>query len=598
MLAAFAASPRPRLLKRTDLPEGCGRVRLDSNGARVLCLELDDVRLWEVGAGAPLWSLGRPAEEGLFDAEGRPVLRTGRHLARYDHDGRVVGARVDLGSTHGLQGVRGDKAMLATAGGVWFVDLSGASESTRRQCPRSFLLAATHLDGELVMSCADGRLRVGEAPVLEWDPLLTGKHAASLLMEGPPGQLLAGTLRGRVALVDARTGRVVRHADSGLGQIRALRMSPDGLHAAALGERGGVRVLDLRTGAWTASLPVRSGGAVAWVDDQTLVTAGDAIRRWSLPAHPAATRFVAPSGLASAVYGPGRGRVALADGDGRVSVRASADGTIVGEVRWPGQVAKAAAFTEDGRYLFGANAGHAGVRVVETATWRELEVLTAPRVVPYRRVTVLQGGVVLAMPYHSEGPDVWRVNGWVHDASLHAANPMDLAASEDASRAVMLDEHGALRTVVAGETLKAEALFTLPAAVAAHISDDGERVVVARREGVRLTTRDGRVLREWPGTTVTDVAISGDGGRVIASYLDGRVRVWQADGPLLAVLAGHTERVASVALSGDEALTASWDRSARRWGLGVLDRPAAELAAEVEADWGMTIEDALSRAPD
>jgi len=112
------------------------------------------------------------------------------------------------------------------------------------------------------------------------------------------------------------------------------------------------------------------------------------------------------------------------------------------------------------------------------------------------------------------------------------------------------------------------------AVYSASFFPDGGRVVTSGDDGrVRVwNVRTGRLLHEieGPGGTVSDVAVSPD-GRLIASCTDGdgaRVQIWDAaDYRLRRTLQGHEEGVFEVVFSPDGRLLASGgrDKVVRLW---------------------------------
>lgn len=84
-------------------------------------------------------------------------------------------------------------------------------------------------------------------------------------------------------------------------------------------------------------------------------------------------------------------------------------------------------------------------------------------------------------------------------------------------------------------------------------------------------------------STFPPTSLATDGVRIAAGLLDGRVRVWSADGVLQQEVAAHTARVSSLAFDGSVLWSASWDGTARPLH---LDRVAPSVE-EVVARWGM-----------
>jgi WD40 repeat protein len=92
-----------------------------------------------------------------------------------------------------------------------------------------------------------------------------------------------------------------------------------------------------------------------------------------------------------------------------------------------------------------------------------------------------------------------------------------------------------------------------------------------------------------------DVALSPNERWVALAGLDGVVTVYDVDaGKVVAVLDGHTERVAVVVWASDHQLfSGSWDGTVRVWDLSRQDRPAEDLLAELNATWDLDVAGAL-----
>ena len=64
---------------------------------------------------------------------------------------------------------------------------------------------------------------------------------------------------------------------------------------------------------------------------------------------------------------------------------------------------------------------------------------------------------------------------------------------------------------------------------------------------------------------------------------------------LVATMGGHEERVSALVLSPDSSLLASgsWDGKVRLFDLGRMLTPGAELAQDLEASWGRSLQEVL-----
>lgn len=91
----------------------------------------------------------------------------------------------------------------------------------------------------------------------------------------------------------------------------------------------------------------------------------------------------------------------------------------------------------------------------------------------------------------------------------------------------------------------------------------------SRDPGIKLWDADGNLIAVLKGHTrpATVAAFHHDGTRIVTAYEDGVVRLWDANGQFLATLDAHSDRVRSVRFSPDGAriLTASDDGTAQLW---------------------------------
>jgi WD40 repeat protein len=116
----------------------------------------------------------------------------------------------------------------------------------------------------------------------------------------------------------------------------------------------------------------------------------------------------------------------------------------------------------------------------------------------------------------------------------------------------------------------------------------GERIVAGGTEGVAiLSAQTGALVRRLPAPEdiVSDVAFSADGGRIVAAFRGGAVRIWDAaSGTERAVLNGHRGAAYSAAFShdGGRVVTTGDDGMVRVWN-AQTGRGIAELRLQQEA---------------
>ncbi len=126
----------------------------------------------------------------------------------------------------------------------------------------------------------------------------------------------------------------------------------------------------------------------------------------------------------------------------------------------------------------------------------------------------------------------------------------------------------------------------------------GRLIGVTDRERLLLLDPAGRVLAQAQAGRVLlqDLAISPDGRYIAAGDLNGDLWLWTLpELVLVARMRGHQGRVSTLSFAPDGRLlaSASWDATARLWDLGQLDADPTDLLAEIEAAWGLGLDDVL-----
>lgn len=99
-------------------------------------------------------------------------------------------------------------------------------------------------------------------------------------------------------------------------------------------------------------------------------------------------------------------------------------------------------------------------------------------------------------------------------------------------------------------------------------SRNGEIATASMNGKVKLWKADGSLLRELTGKSIfTSVTFSHDDKIIAAGRLDGKVQLWDTSGKEIGTLEGHTERVNSVSFSpnGKTLASASNDRTVKLW---------------------------------
>ena len=99
-------------------------------------------------------------------------------------------------------------------------------------------------------------------------------------------------------------------------------------------------------------------------------------------------------------------------------------------------------------------------------------------------------------------------------------------------------------------------------------SRNSEIATASMNGKVKLWKADGSLLRELTGKSIfTSVTFSHDGKIIAAGRLDGKVQLWDTSGKEIGTLEGHTDRVNSVSFSpnGKTIASASNDRTVKLW---------------------------------
>ena len=595
-LLAAQIGGRPQRLGSRVLPD-CVRHVLAPDGERLLCIGPTSSEL--LGAdGAVRWRIEGQLGPAVFAGERVAVMRDGLRLeVREVATGEIAFEVPDM---PGPSGLRSNGRLVAQGNGllVAVVDTETGRVDRSAQCVHAITTVALGPGDELAVLCARGDIWVGPALGSRRhlpSPFPNDRATAGLVTFAGSGTLLLGSPQGLAAVVDLGddTGPpAVRVSDE---ELRALLPLPDAERVAVLDASGRARLVNLRTGALRSHLPGPITGLRALPDGEALLTLDgrDAVR-WRLPAEPQARAIRVPVGLSNAAISPDRRWLVAGSGDGVLRVYATDDGSLAAAVPIGDGVIKQASFSPDGGRIVTASVALAAVHQLRVGTW---EALDSPPAAPMRRAGALADGSLWALNWgHSvwtlrRGEDSWHTEDV--GTSLH-----DGASSADGRRAAFVDGQGGVWRLETADDAPLRRLFERPGAIAVALDATGDRVLLSEHDGLRLFDSDRALLRfiPVPGPAVGDVALSPDDRWVAGAQSDGTVRVWElASGREAAVLRGHEGRASSVAFdsSGAELVTAGWGGQILRWSVPAFDRSPAELLAEVEAAWGLALEDAL-----
>lgn len=582
VLAAFGRQARPRLLARTRGPD-CEWKDLSADGAVLLCGEKSgDVSAWTGALLRETWRSPLRATGGVALVDGGARVWNGwNDVWMLGQDGEVAAAHpTGAWSTDGPWVPLFGPIVTFIADAPW----PGARFDLPSPCtnPNPRVILPAPGDDRVLTACGDGVLRVGppDDPLQRSVPTRFHGEVEVTAAAWVPGeaQVLLGTLRDEVALVDLTTGAVLATVDTDLGLLARLAVAPDGQTVAISGSEEGVGVWDFRRGLWHGTLPARRGAALAWAGESLRVFDGEA-STWHLPPASAPPQILLGAGLADAKPSPDDRALALATGSGEVVHVDLATGRRETVAALVGGVAKSVAWR-------GETLALTGVGQPFLALWRAGGPLQSTSAIePGRRVVwlgdgalasvQLYGGLEVRIEPSGAAPPETHLRGHVID---------DLEATPDGG-ALLLERDDTLWRL--GPDAGLTRVGAHPGAVA--VAGAGDLLALARDGEVELVGPAAHRVLSAPGAGLRDVAVAADSSLVAAGGLDARLRVWDAaTGELLLSSEAHTERISAVAFSrrGDWLVTASWDHSARLWDLHPARADRLALADEVAAAWG------------
>ena len=363
---------------------------------------------------------------------------------------------------------------------------------------------------------------------------------------GPAGRAIAaGTADGRVHVLDAETGEVVRVLEGHERGVTGLAFRPDGAVLASCSLDRTVRRWDPRSGEDLGVLARQRSYAtsVAYSADgeRLLVGWGDKLARVYDAETGAVERTLAghQGPVACAAFGAGDRLIATASYDRTVRVWDADTGEAELTLRGHTLPVSFVAFSPDGlRLVSGSDEWASAGRETSDDALRLWDART--------------GELIGVQREHSNG---------VADARFTPDGLRVVSVSAD--RTVRVWELASGRT----QTLLGHA----DGVDCVAVSPDGRRVVSGSRDSTLRAWDDGSSLDpQLRGhlRDVTAVAFRPDGARLATSARDGTVRVWDAaTGLVLAVLRGHEDFVDDLAWTADgqRIVSCSKDHSVRTW---------------------------------
>lgn len=589
------AGGRPQA-RRNHTSVRCDRYAFGIAG--FVCLRGETVSLFRDGASEPAWTIEATADDAEFGRH--HVALAGPRAVELVavRDGAPVATLVDTNMLKRV--VSGPGGRLGASFGASLVDVDSDGHPRRfSPCngPGTIaiglgpdLAAAVCAGGWLVVERDEGseaHTRSRVAVPFQRDARLG--DAFTLAVDESGEHVVLGGLHGHVAVVDLGTGVVHgpwKVADRAIARLAFI----DHDRALASTDGGLAFVIDLSGGGLAFALPRVVSGRARVHDGLVTGSLGPDRWVWEVPRRARASTFQAPSGLSSGAFDP-RGRwVALARGDGTVSVMDLTTGASVLDLRVSERVIKRLAFDADGNRLFVAVAAEDGAYLVDTSTWI---VKHLPGTNALRRVVRTTDGATRQPVFMAAGyGDVthyWSTEGERSDRA--GPQTVDLAVAQDGALVAGLAADGTVRILRDGAQIGSH---SAPFADTVAVADDG-RLALAQPGRVELVSASGEaeVVMQLDAEP-EDIAFTPDGRHLVVGTVRGELWVWRTDGALVARIHDATDRVAWVGFAPDGRLAAaSWDGALRLYALDVLDMSVDALEDDARATWRVTLDEAL-----
>ncbi|MEM9072800.1 MAG: WD40 repeat domain-containing serine/threonine-protein kinase [Myxococcota bacterium] len=581
VLANVYAHPRASSV-RTSLAQTCERV-VQGPGA-YLCFGPEEVALWRGDTLA--WRVPFEASMGAFGRDHVVLHGTDYVSVRSWQTGEEVERfRAEYEPRHLLVSPNGLRVGASFHTHVYFLDEAGDVRSFR-PCPGEPLHAMGLGDRFVGAACSPGRLRVhdtmtGASNVMELPFGRDALPAFSMAFSPDDRQIAVGNVGGLLAIIDRRSGAIeslTSVASRPIGQLAFV----DAHRVIVLPDGGVPTVVDTRTPEVLLRLPRRAGHDY-YTDDSELTTFdGSRAWRWSLPDafRPGLHRVEA--GLAGASFDPGGRYVALARGDGVLSLRSITSGEVLADVAISSAVIKGVVAEES--QVVAAVADEAGLAIVDGDGWSRVR--RDAVVGPVRRVARFASGVV-ALGY---GDRLAALRG---ERFEHWTVPRSLDLANRDGHALLLDRGGRLWVqpleVGRGRIGAGEASF------ARLVATSAERTALAYRDGFEVRDPAGHWRRRLD-EPVDALVFAPDGEWLALGLRDGVVQLWSmATRQEVARIEGAEDRISWLGVAPDGRLaSASWDGTLRFYDLGALRITGEAAQARARATYGLDADDILT----
>lgn len=587
-----------------------------ADGERVMTVGDDGLGVWEAANGRRIDDgVGRRARrraQGL-SSDGRTVVvgEPGRLALLRVPTGRTVGTlpmsrRVDQGS---VLSPGGDRLITGGTDGtvrLWKVGSGRRLEEllVQRRAVRRLQAAIFDAGGDRVLLAYRGRMVLVDARTGQVRHTVRTRDRVTSAVMSSDGRRVLTLGEKRTRVWDATTGRSIATV-RGLEQFTNARFSLDGSFVAAAGANGRVRIWDAATGALLSVL--RSGEAAAEhvvfaPDGRSVFTATEdgTVAVWDVAASIRGQLVLGGhrETVHQATFDPAGARVATASADGTVRIWSAATGRTLHSLRAHPIGAFGAALGPDHRLL---TAGLFALRMWDSATAEVLWTFGSTDVnAPFDYSSPeINADATLVVAVSSKGAIVFTANGKrLRTFTSRKSFPRSATFSPDGRSVLVAGGDGTLtiwdprarggprRTLRTGTALRSAAY-----------NRDGTRVVIAGEDGtaqiwdLRRPRAPVHTLRGHGGRGINSAAFSPDDRFVVTAGDDETVRVWNAATErLLITLRGHAGPAESAEFSpdGNSILSAGADGLARLWpcdtcrlGFGALRERARERLAQM-----------------
>lgn len=608
--AAVPAEPALTLLHTAQLPRDCASPAVSPSGDRVACLHPESVTVWAIDPFAHVltYPVERPDEVVFHEGVDAITINalTGFNTSYRHNEGYVVslrdGSPLGLLKSSGTSLAATDVSVIQNyslaAGYVSLVEAMPAQHLEVLAGCRSFgptgrLIVGRATDDAIALCSTARYLRSRGGYEIDAGPLPMHLEAAPTAGVVVRSDLaIVGDVLGGVTALNPETGAASRRVVVAPGLIDTIDVTDDGAWAMIHGDRVGNVLWDVPRWSAYERLPAAYGDRAALSRDGRWVTVVDDARLLR--------RFAFDAGPRQRVAGlVGRtGATVTAAGDTLLATGAGLwisplEGPQPGRVDSERTLLKSGDLSVDGTRYYAATLD-SGVLAWSTEGWRARgDVMAGHDTRAYRRVAALADGWVVGC-CATPGLRLVRDEGdptGTHLSEEVETHFVDVDASVDGRVAFAVDIEG---TVLRLDQPPAAPRPTITAVGQRR----GARVVAATRagdvlvvDGAGVGLYDGGDLRELRAIDVgsrlvLDLTVSPDDQLLALSERDGDASVWRvATGALVAELRGHTERTPGVDFSRDGRwlVTASWDRTARRWDVATMTADPDELAARLAA---------------